>query len=157
MTVATKIRNVRTFTSQAYLAGLFTEMDHAQISLRIRQARKEAGYRSREDLADVMQVHPRTIENWENPKNQNVPYDRMDELADVLNVGKRWLLHGEEGSRSAVDDERLAEILLRLESLEAQVGKLATQGQVRRGLDALRAAIESQASRGSRPGTGTDG
>lgn len=37
----------RTFTSAAYLAGLMSEMDAAQISLRIRQARKDAGYRSR--------------------------------------------------------------------------------------------------------------
>lgn len=74
----------RTFTSAAYLSGLLAEMDAAQISLRIRHARRNAGFRSREQLADVLQVHVRTIENWENPKNPNVPYDRMQELADVL-------------------------------------------------------------------------
>ena len=111
----------RTFNSGAYLSALFADMDAAQISLRIRQARKDAGYRSREQLADVLQVHHRTIENWEDPKNSNVPYDRMNEIADVLNVDKRWLLHGDaEPARGSIE-ERLDLILHRLEALEEQV------------------------------------
>lgn len=156
--VATGATARNTFRSDRYLAGLLREMDSAQISLRIREARKAAVFRSREQLADVLLVHRNTIENWEDPKNSNVPYDRMDELAAVLNVDKRWLLHGEEAQRhSAGDDKRIGEILLRLESLEEQVGRLAKAEDLTRGLDLLRAAIDARASRDTGQSAATDG
>ena len=93
------------------------ELDRAAISNRIRLARKQAGFTNRQMLADVMQVHWRTIEDWENPKHQNVPWDRMEELSGVLNVSKMWLLHGE---REA-EDLPAASISDRLLSLEALI------------------------------------
>lgn len=79
MNVATKGGGRSTFSSAAYLRRLFDDMDQAEISIRIRQARVAAGIKSRDELADLMQVHRNTIENWEHPKRA-VPYDRMDEL-----------------------------------------------------------------------------
>lgn len=91
------------------------ELDRAEISNRIRLARKQAGFRNRQMLADVMQVHWRTIEDWENPKHANVPWDRMEELSGVLNVQKMWILHGED----VVGEAALASLDSRLEELEA--------------------------------------
>lgn len=84
-------------------------------------------------LADVMQVHWRTIEDWENPKHANVPWDRMEELSGVLNVQKMWLLHGE----PEVEADELASIALRLEALEAAVTE--SLGLTRRALELLAA------------------
>jgi transcriptional regulator with XRE-family HTH domain len=121
MSETTAHRDRATFTSATYLATLMAELDRAKISERIRLARKQAGFRNRHDLADVLQVHWRTVEDWENPKHQNVPWDRMQELADVLNVEKHWLLHGDPEPRPGADAEALTEIARRLGELEAVV------------------------------------
>lgn len=157
--VSTRTAATSRFSSAAYLGRLLDEMDHAQISLRIRDARKLAGL-TQEQLAELMTVHVNTIGNWENPREGNVPFDRTDELAAVLNVEKRWLLHGDEQPHSGADDERISAILLRLESLEAKVDELSTLEDLRQGLEPLRQAIESLATRRTRPKTdgktGTD-
>lgn len=134
MSGTTEHRERTTFDSASYLATLMAELDRAEISNRIRSARKQAGFRNRQMLADVMQVHWRTIEDWENPKHANVPWDRMEELSGVLNVSKMWLLHGEpEGSEASVGSlaDRLEslEVLTTtgFEALEAAIAQLADQ------------------------------
>lgn len=119
MSVTTNNRDLRTFRSAAYLANLMAELDRAAISNRIRIARKQAGFTNRQMLADVMQVHWRTIEDWENPKHSNVPWDGMEELASVFNVKKMWLLHGE----AEESEDELALISGRLQLLEEQVAE----------------------------------
>lgn len=120
------------------------ELDRAAISTRIRQARKQAGFRNRNDVADLLHVHPRTIEDWENPKHQNVPWDRLDEIARATGVTREWLLHGErEGSEPSA--ESLAD---RLEALEA----LTTTG-----FEALEAAISQLAEQLRPPGSAEGG
>lgn len=135
----TEHRERTTFDSASYLATLMAELDRAEISNRIRLARKQAGFRNRQMLADVMQVHWRTIEDWENPKHANVPWDRMEELSGVLNVSKMWLLHGEpEVGEASVDS-----LAARLEALEALTAT---------GFEALEAAIEQLAEQLRPPG-----
>lgn len=118
------------------------ELDRAAISNRIRVARKQAGFRNRQMLADVMQVHWRTIEDWENPKHSNVPWDRMEELSGVLNVQKMWLLHGEPEEAEG----GAASISLRLQSLEEDLAKLTAL--IEEALGLLRASPR-RASQGS--------
>ena len=121
MSAATTPRAGRTFSSGAYLATLMAELDRAQISKRIRQARLEAGYRSQKELGDVLHVHWRTIQDWESEKSGNVPFDRLDEIARATDKSKFWLLHGREEPSSEVAGELAQQILRRLESLEDQV------------------------------------
>lgn len=123
MSTATTARATSTFSSGAYLASLMAELDRAQISRRIREARLLAGFKSQEQLGDVMHVHFRTVQDWENPKHQNVPWDRLDELAAVCGVTKIWLLHGDEAPAQASGS--LDEVLRRLGSIEAQIDEAA--------------------------------
>lgn len=158
MTGTTRSRDSSTFSSAEYLGRLMAELDRAAISTRIRHARRKAGFRNRQQLADVMQVHWRTIEDWENPKHQNVPWDRMEELAGVLNVDKKWLLHGDPEPRtSTAGDDRLESIVVRLESLEAQVAQSVKL--TKEALRLLRAAPPQAgaAPRARRRETGTGG
>jgi transcriptional regulator with XRE-family HTH domain len=128
-------RDSRSFRGGDYVVSLMAELDRAEISKRIRAARKVAGFRNRRDLADVMQVHWRTIEDWENPKHQNVPYDRMEELALVLHTTKWWLLHGEEAERVM----GVGDLQARLEALEVQVSE--SIGLTREALELLHASF----------------
>lgn len=132
MTGTTEHRERSTFTSASYLATLMAELDRAAISTRIRQARKEAGFRNRDEIAELLHVHRRSIEDWENPKHPNVPWDRLDEIAGACGVTRDWLLHGEPEGEA----DELASLALRLESLEA----LTTLG-----FQALESAIEQLA------------
>lgn len=103
----------------------------------------------------MLQVHARTIENWENPKDSNVPYERMQELADVLNVDKRWLLHGDPEPAQGSADETLAEILRRLGELEETVQRSieATQEAVRTLRESQRQAAPTRKRRPRATGT----
>lgn len=117
MTGTTEHRERSKFDSARYLATLMAEFDRAEISTRIRHARKQAGFRNRQEFADLLHVHWRTIEDWENPKHANVPWDRLDEIAMATDVTRDWLLHGER--EESVASAELIES--RLESLEAKV------------------------------------
>ncbi len=132
MSGTTEHRERSTFSSASYLASLMAELDRAAISARIRQARKQAGFRNRNDIADLLHVHPRTIEDWENPKHQNVPWDRLDEIAKTTGVTREWLLHGEREE----EEDVLASLAVRLGELEA----LSSAG-----FEALEAAISQLA------------
>lgn len=125
-----------TVTRERHTVGSATmaELDRAAISTRIRQARKAAGFRNRQEFADVLHVHWRTIEDWENPKHTNVPWDRLDEIGGATSVSRDWLLYGErEGEASA-----LVSIEHHLESLEAQVAE--SVALTREALELLREA-----------------
>src|SRR6266516_1002567 len=79
---ATTSRKVRTFRSGSYLEGLMAELDRASISIRVGQAREEAGL-TQPDIAELLElkVHFRTVQDWESPKKHVVPFDRLDEWA----------------------------------------------------------------------------
>lgn len=86
---------------------LMRELDSAGIRQRIRQARKAIGM-TQQDLADVLQVHKRTIENYENVRVP--PWKEFEALASALDVSVGWLLHGDEATEpnAAAVVERLA-------------------------------------------------
>jgi DNA-binding transcriptional regulator YiaG len=64
LSAATKKRNVRTFRGGEYVANLMAKLSHVGIAQRVKKAREEAGLKQTE-LADLLQVHWRTIQNWE--------------------------------------------------------------------------------------------
>jgi transcriptional regulator with XRE-family HTH domain len=71
---------------------LVSQIDPEGIRRRLRQARHETGL-TQQEVADALEIHKRTIENYENSR---VPEFRMlNRLADVLNVSVAWLLHGD--------------------------------------------------------------
>ncbi len=135
MAAATSPRAGRSFSSDTYLASLMAELDRAQISGRIRRARKESGYRSQKELGDVLHVHWRTVQDWENEKSGNVPFDRLDEIAKATDKSKFWLLHGRDEPSSEGDAAATKEILRRLEGLEARVDE--SNGLTRHALELL--------------------
>ena len=92
------------------------ELDRASINARISQARTEAGL-TQPELGEILSVHWRTVQTWENQKGGRVPWDRLDEIARATGRTRDWLLHGEE----PVDQERLEALLGRLERLVARL------------------------------------
>lgn len=135
------------------------ELDRAAIAVRLSQARTEAGL-TQPELADVLEMHPRSVQNYENPKLARVPFEHLGAWADATGVTKEWLLHGNEFVATSPDrigaiEERLTAIEQKLdelasstvdpevlERLEAAVGKLAGEAQR---LSELAARLERRA------------
>jgi transcriptional regulator with XRE-family HTH domain len=107
------------------------ELDRAAISVRLRQARDDVGL-TRPEMAELLTVHFRSIENYESPQKHVIPFDRLDEWAQITGRTKEWLLHGDEPRVMA--DDRLGMIEERLERVVAE-------------LQALREVVESLSSR----------
>lgn len=80
----TKSRTFRTFL-------LLMEIEPERIRARLRQARKEAGL-SQAALAELLEVHKRSIENYENVR---VPWDHLNEYARLTNRPTEWFLYGD--------------------------------------------------------------
>lgn len=82
------------------------ELDRAQISARLAASREEAGL-TQAEMAELLQVHFRSVQNWESPKVETVPWDRIDEWARATGRTKDWLLHGHDqidwGAEAAAD------------------------------------------------------
>jgi transcriptional regulator with XRE-family HTH domain len=92
------------------------ELDRAGISARMGQSLKQAGL-TQPEIADLMLVHFRTVQEWVSPKRKVVPFDRIDEWARLTNVSREWLLYGEE----AEDTDRLAAIEEELRGLREEL------------------------------------
>lgn len=117
---------------------LMRELDPAGIRQRIRQARKVIGL-TQQDLADLLQVHKRTIENYENVRVP--PWDEINPLAAALGINVGWLLHGESATEPAEPTSaQLAALEVHLEQVATAVDRL-TQGEAE-----ILAAIESARS-----------
>lgn len=161
MSTSQLANGTRTFRSGAYLDRLFRAAEHvdaqlqADICARIKQARVEAGF-TQEEAADTLGITQRAYQNYEATR---VPFRSMSRIAEVFGVPEAWLLRGDDALLRATDEQTLADVLRRLEELEAKVDRLPTKTQLQRGLDALREAIDAQASRGTGRGrrAGTDG
>lgn len=115
-TAATTERKQRRFRGGDYVASLMAEISAAEIGGRIKQARHEAGL-SQHELADALQLHYRTVQNWESRANPTMPeWKRLEDIAGVLGVSKEWLLHGDAAGDPALSEqvnalrEELAEI-----------------------------------------------
>lgn len=143
--VATSVVATRRIAS-----SMVSGIDRSAISARIAEARLQAGF-TQAELADVMDVHYRTVQNWETA-SRGVPFERLEELADVLGVSRRWLLHGDE-----LDDERVGELErqlaeLRLELETAQREARAAAALQLEQLETLRRLLESLPGTSRGPG-----
>lgn len=75
------------------------ELDRAAISVRLAESREQAGL-TQEEMAEVLQrngtpLHWRTVQNYESPKIDRVPWDLLDQWARITGTTKEWLLHGD--------------------------------------------------------------
>lgn len=114
-------RKVRTFPGDGYLAQLMGEIDRAAISLRLAQARAEVAL-SQSEMAELLTVHFRSVQNYESPKKHVIPFDRLEQWAQITGRSKEWLLHGDEPR--IVADDRLQGIEEQLERLGAAVERV---------------------------------
>jgi transcriptional regulator with XRE-family HTH domain len=99
------------------------ELDRAAISLRLARAREEAGF-TQAEMAELLTVHFRSIQNYESPKQHVVPFDRLNEWAHLTGRPKEWFLYGDEPSVAA--DDRLQAIEEELRALRKLIEKHLT-------------------------------
>lgn len=89
------------------------ELDRAAISARLKEARERSGL-TQSEMADILHVHERSVQDYESVNKTTVPFDRLDEWATATGVTKAWLLQGDEivdaGERLARIEGRLAEL-----------------------------------------------
>lgn len=82
---ATEARNLRTLL-------LLNVFEPEEIGARIQTARERAGLRQ-EDLADLIGVANRTVQNYE--AGATKPYARLKAIAEATGATVEWLLHGD--------------------------------------------------------------
>lgn len=82
---ATNARNLRTLL-------LLNVFEPEEIGGRIKQARERAGLRQ-EDLADLIEVSNRTVQNYE--AGETKPFAKLKAVAAATGVTVEWLLHGD--------------------------------------------------------------
>jgi len=153
----TETRNFRTFL-------LVAQLDPRAIQGRIRQAREEAGL-TQQELADLVDRHKRTIENYENVRVP--PWPELTKVARVLDRPIEWFLHGETESTDRIEamdvklDEVLDEIRTLRELVEALGGRqgISSAGELAARARQAAAVVEEDAQRGARretPARGRD-
>lgn len=72
-------------------AALMAELQREEIVARIKQAREEVGM-SQPEMGDALNVHWRTVQNYETVR---VPFALLGRIAEVTGKTTEWLLHGE--------------------------------------------------------------
>lgn len=105
------------------LASVF---EPGAIGERIAQARKEAGLRQ-EDLADLIGVSTRTVQNYE--AGDTSAHRHMRQIADVTGASLKWLLHGEP---EVAEDDRLSQMAAEVSEIRAMLERVL---EGRRGSD----------------------
>lgn len=123
------------------LERTLTELERAQISERIKQARQQAGL-TQEELADLIHVRARTIANYEAGR---VPWRLLGQIAEATDVTQQWLLHGDGVGAAGRDGQAgQEEILARLETaLNTQQSVLQAVQQLAETVDRLAGLVES--------------
>jgi DNA-binding XRE family transcriptional regulator len=113
----------RTTTSAERLTlDLMTRLQTAQVAGRMRSARIEAGL-TQEQMAELIGVHKRVIENVENNRLVKGPYQYINAWSDVSNWSVRRLLHGE-AMQPGEDEDGLADLRLYVERLAEELGEM---------------------------------
>lgn len=84
----------------SHFAGNMSTMQHMEttpdpsaIGQRLSDLRNAAGWK-REDVAEALTIHWRTVQNWE--RGLSIPWPYLTQLADLYNVSIRWILWGDE-------------------------------------------------------------
>lgn len=147
---ATEARNLR----RLLLLNVF---EPESIGERIKQAREQAGLRQ-EDLADLLGVATRTVQNYEGAATK--PFKQLNAIAAATGTTTEWLLHGDSSSGEDGDGTAgVASIDHRLEELAAAVRDLTTgQETILDRLDTLRAELQAaREPRRARPRRSTAG
>jgi transcriptional regulator with XRE-family HTH domain len=85
------------------------ELDRAAISVRLAESRDEAGL-TQEEMAEALQrdgtpLHWRSVQNYESPKIDRVPWDLLDQWARITGTTKEWLLHGRDTGTTGLSEK----------------------------------------------------
>lgn len=83
---ATNLRTFRTFLLMRQFAA-------QEIGARIAEARKLSGGITQEQLADLLNVTPRTVQNWE--AGETIPWKHFQGLTAALGEPMEWFLSGD--------------------------------------------------------------
>ncbi len=91
------------------------EFEKAGIGLRIARARHEAGGMTQQELADVLGVTVRSVQNYE--AGVTTPWRHMQQIIDATGKSLRWFVTGEDDMPSdqlMVLEQRVADLERRL-------------------------------------------
>lgn len=130
MSSATRTKNARnlrrrkltatTANAARSLALLMDELQEGAICARIKKAREEAEL-SQDQLAELLGVIKRTIQNYE---SERVPWRSLGKIGEITGKSTKWLLHGEEDGIAADKAEIVGNVLA---DLQRQVGEMRGQ------------------------------
>jgi transcriptional regulator with XRE-family HTH domain len=120
--VATNPRTFRTFLLMQQFAA-------QEIGSRIAQARREHGGVTQEQLAELLNVSTRSVQDYEG--GVTIPWKHFQQMARILDRPVEWFLRGEVGEPTSNDE--IVERLERIEELVALLvqatGSRAAQGE----------------------------
>jgi transcriptional regulator with XRE-family HTH domain len=97
------------------------QFEAREIGARIQKARKQRGL-TQPDLAELCDVTPRTVQNWE--AGTHPPYKHLRTISRLLNRPEEWFLYGEEAQDAAPDEATKAQ----LDRIEQALETLIAQG-----------------------------
>lgn len=117
---ATNLRNFRSFL-------LMRQFEQQEIGARIAQARHEAGGMTQEELAELLNVSKRSVQDYE--AGATVPWKHFQVLEQAFKKPLSWFLHGESeeelprGLQGELADatDGLAAVVSRLESIAGRL------------------------------------
>lgn len=112
-TVATNGRTFRTFL-------LMQQFEAAAIGARIAQARREQGAMTQEQLAELLDVSTRAVQDYE--AGVRIPWKHFKRLETIFSKNLEWFLHGE--AEESPEDDRIGEILSVVYDTERKVDLL---------------------------------
>lgn len=127
---ATNLRSFRTFLLMQQFAA-------HEVGARIAQARKEASGMTQEQLAELLNVSKRSVQDYEAGKT--IPWRHFKEMGAIFRRPMEWFLHGDDD-----EEERDRTLAARLEALveEAEQGRRIVI-QALAGIDTRLARIEA--------------
>lgn len=133
---ATNLRTFRTFLLMQQFAA-------REIGERIALARKEAGAMTQQQLAELLNVSTRSVQDYE--AGTTIPWPYFQRLETIFKHSMMWFLHGDE-------DGQPAEVQRLLQELSESVDRLAeSQGLMLDRLERIESALAPSES-ASTPG-----
>jgi transcriptional regulator with XRE-family HTH domain len=103
---------------------LVAQIEERMIRARIKQARKEAGL-TQHQLAELIEVIPRSVQNYEDVEAGRVPWAKMNQIAAAVGRSSEWLIHGDPHEPlEALSSEEAKELRKQLDRIEEKLDKL---------------------------------